>query len=240
MQKDRFAYGLIVKPSFNQVVDDAKKPLRIPIPDRAAKTEAQSVYRAHLEELSQMQTAAQMQVHDYHMGSDALPVAAMRIGPSEAGAAPAFQRMNDHAHAAYENAHAEAARHQYEADATQRLEGQRTGALHDIYAQGGVNPVISGEHGSAALQSFRIDSDDDGASSGNESPRDMRRPGVRHGVATRMPQAAGRPAAPQFRTFREQNYGDRAPSSAAASVQPGQDESYDTLRRINARYLGGR
>ena len=230
-----------MKPSFDQVVDAAKNPLRIPIPDRAAKADAQSVYPAHLEELSQMQTAAQMQVHDYHMGSDALPVAAMRIGPSEAGAAPAFQRMNDHAHAADENAHTEAARHQYEADATQRLEGQRTGALHDIYAQGGGNTVIRGEHGSAALQSFRIDSDD-GASSGNESPRDMRRPGVRHGVATRMPQAAGRPAAPQFRTFREQNYGDRAPSSAAASAQPGQDESHETMRlnSVNARYLGRR
>ncbi len=239
MQKDRFAYGLIVKPSFDEAVDDAMKPLRIPIPDRAAKAMAQSVYRAHLMEISQMQTAAQMQVHDYHMGSDTLPVAAMRLGPSDAGAAPAFQRMNDHAHAAYENAHASAVRHQYEADATQRLEGQRTGALHDIYAQGGVNPVIRGEHGSAALQSFRIDSDDDGESSGHESPRDTGRAGVRHGVAIRMPQAAGRPAAPQFRTFRELNHGDRAPSSAAASVQPGQDESYDTLRRINARYLGG-
>ena len=149
--------------------------------------------------------------------------------------------MNDHGHAAFQNAQAEAAQHQYQAHATQRMEGQRTGDLHDIYAQGGVNPVIRGEHGSAALQSFRIDSDD-GASSGNESPRDMRRPGVRHGVATRMPQAAGRPAAPQFRTFREQNYGDRAPSSAAASVQPGQDESYETMRlnSVNARYLGGR
>ncbi len=135
MQQDRFAYGLIVKPSFDQVVDDAKKPLRIPIPDRAAKAEAQGVLRAHLEELSQMQIAAQMQVHDYQMGSDTLPVAAMRLGPSEAGAAPAFQRMNDHAHAAHENAQAEAAQHQYEAHATQRLEGQRTGALHDIYAQ---------------------------------------------------------------------------------------------------------
>ncbi len=218
MQKDRFAYGLIVKPSFDQVVDDARKPLRIPIPDRAAKAEAQSVLRAHLMELSQMQTAAQMQVHDYQMGSDTLPVAAMRIGPSEAGAAPAFQRMNDHAHTHAEATQTEAVQHQYEADATQRLEGQRIGALHDTYAQGGGNPVIQGEHGSAAVQNFRIDSDDDGGSSGHESPRDTGRAWVRHGVAIRWPQVAGRPAAPQFRTYRELNHGDRTPSSAAASV----------------------
>ena len=90
MQKDRLAYGLIVKPSFEEALDDARKPLRIPIPDRAAKAEAQSVYRAHLMALSQMQTAAQMQFHDYQMGSDTLPVAAVRIGPSEAAAAPVF------------------------------------------------------------------------------------------------------------------------------------------------------
>ena len=101
--------------------------------------------------------------------------------------------------------------------------------------------MIQGEHGSAAVQNFRIDSDD-GESSGHESPRDTARAGVMHGVAVRLPQATGRPAAPQFRTFREQNYGDRAPSSAAASVQPGQDESYETMRlnSVNARYLGGR
>ena len=89
MEKDTHGYyGLVVKPSFAQAVDAAKKPLRIPIPDRAAKAEAQGVYRAHLMELSQMHTAAQMQVHDSQMGDDTLPVAAIRVAPSEAGAAP--------------------------------------------------------------------------------------------------------------------------------------------------------
>ncbi len=102
--------------------------------------------------------------------------------------------------------------------------------------------MIQGEHGSAAVENFRIYSDDVRASSGHESPRDTGRAGVRHGVAIRLPQAAGRPAAPQFKTFRELNHGDRAPSSAAAAVQPGQDESYETMRlqSVNARYLGGR
>ena len=240
MQKDSFGYyGLIVKPSFDQAVDDAKKPLRIPIPDRAAKREDQSVYRAHLMEMSQKQTAAQMMVHDYQMQDDTLPVAALLAGPSDAGGDPVFQRMAEQAQGAAENAHAQVLQHQYEADATERLEGQRAGALHDTYAQGGGHPVIQGEHGSAALESFRIDSDNDEApSSGHASPRDVRHP-VRHGVALRAPIAAGRPAPPQFRTFREQNYGDRAPTSAAAAVQPGEDESYETMRlnSVVSRYL---
>ena len=240
MQKDSFGYyGLVVKPSFDQAVDAAMKPLRIPIPDRAAKREAQGVYRAHLLEESQMQTAAQMQVHDYQMGDDGLPVASIRTGPSESGDAPAFQRMSDHTQTASENAQAALLRRQYEADATERMEGQRTGALRDISKhEGGYNTVIQGE--GVAAESYRIDSDDD--LSPDNAPRDTHPMGVRHGVAPRMPVAAGRVPNPQFPTFREQNYGDRAPSSAAAAaVQPGQDESYEAmrLRNVTSRYLRG-
>jgi len=154
MQKDAFGYyGLVVKPSFDQAVDDAKKPLRIPIPDRAAKREDQSVFRAHLMEMSQTQTAAQMLVHDYQMGSDTLPVASMLAGQSSAGADPAFERMDERMQGANENARAEMLRHQYQADAMERLEGQRTEALHDTYAQGGGHPVIQSEPASAALES---------------------------------------------------------------------------------------
>ena len=200
MQKDSFGYyGLIVKPSFAQAVDAAKKPLRVPIPD--PKRDAQSVYRAHLLEVSQMQTAAQMQVHDYQMGDDVLPVASIRTGPSDSGEAPAFQRMSDHAQAAHENVHAALLQRQYEVDATARLEGQRTGALHDIHTQGGGNTVLQGD--GVAAENYSIASDDD--LSPSNSPRDKGPMGVRHGVAPRMSVAAGRVANPQFSTFREQN-----------------------------------
>ena len=47
MRKDVIGYyGLVVKPSFDQVLDDTKKPLRIPIPDRKAKREALNFYQA--------------------------------------------------------------------------------------------------------------------------------------------------------------------------------------------------
>ena len=88
------AYGLVVKPIFSDAWDDAHKPLRIPIPTRAAKTEAQSVYRAHMLEVAQMGMAAQMRVLGYQMGDDTLPVSALELGPSLAGGDPMFDRMN--------------------------------------------------------------------------------------------------------------------------------------------------
>ena len=240
MQKDRFGYyNLLVKPSFNEALDAAEKPLRIPIPDRAAKRESQSLLRAHLMELSQLWAAEQIRTHDYQMSDDTMPTSALRIGPSDAGADPVFENMQNHAQQAQENAHAEMLRHQYEIDASARLQGERRGALRDIYAQGGEHPVIQNET-SATVQSFRMDSDDDGQSSGHASPRDTQRP-VRHGVALQQSIAAGRPPPPQFRPFRELNYGERAPTAAAAAVQPGEDESYETMRRnsVVRRYLSG-
>ena len=46
MERDKFGYyGLIVKPTFEEVLDSSKKPLRIPIPDRKAKREALNFYQ---------------------------------------------------------------------------------------------------------------------------------------------------------------------------------------------------
>jgi hypothetical protein len=38
-------YGLRVEPTFDEVLDAVKKPNRIPIPDRAAKRKAFSLFR---------------------------------------------------------------------------------------------------------------------------------------------------------------------------------------------------
>ena len=48
MLKDEIAYGWIVKPSFDALVDAAKKPLNIPLPSRRAKAAAFSLYRANI------------------------------------------------------------------------------------------------------------------------------------------------------------------------------------------------
>jgi hypothetical protein len=228
MRTTRHAYGLVVEPTFDEAWKDINKPLRIPLPSRSATVEAMSIHRAHLVEASQMATAAQMQVHDYQMGSDTLPVsAALRTNPSDAGGDPAFEHMQAQAQQQSESAHGALVQQQYVAEASARMQGQRVGDLARIHAQGQGNTVIQGERGSAALERFRIDSDAE--ASGNESPK-PRSTGVHHGVAVRLPATGGRVPQPQLRSFRELNHGQQAPTAGSASVREGEDESYETMR----------
>ena len=129
-------------------------------------------------------------------------------------------------------------RRHYEADATARMEGQRVGDLSDIYAQGLGHSIIEAERGSAALERYRIDSDEETQSEGTPAPQ-PRITGVHHGVATHLPLTSGRVPQPQLRSFREINYGQRAPTSAAATVREGEDESYESMRlhRVTNQYL---
>jgi hypothetical protein len=43
--KTKFAYGWQIKPTFEEALDAVEKPLRIPLPNRRAKTMANSLYR---------------------------------------------------------------------------------------------------------------------------------------------------------------------------------------------------
>ena len=232
------AYGLVAKPTFSDAWGTARKPLRIPIPPRTATTEAQSVYRAHMLEVARLGTAAQMRVLGYQMEDDTLPVSASELGPSPAATDPMFDRMNTQAQQHHESTQDAMLRRHYEADATARMEGQRVGDLSAIYAQGLGHSIIESERGSAALEQYRIDSDEETPSESTSAPQ-PRITGVRHGVATHLPLTSGRVPQPELRSFREINYGQRAPSSAAAMVREGEDESYESMRlhRVTNAYL---
>ena len=232
------AYGLVAKPTFGDAWGTARKPLRIPIPPRTATTEAQSVYRAHMLEVARLGTSAQMRVLGYQMGDDTLPVSASELGPSPAATDPMFDRMNTQAQQHHEATQDAMLRRHYEADATARMEGQRVGDLSSIYAQGLFHSIIESERGSAALERYRMDSDEEAPSESSTSTQ-SRITGVQHGVATHQPLTSGRVPPPQLRSFREINYGQQAPSSAAAMVREGEDESYENmrLRRVTSAYL---
>ncbi len=161
MKEAERAYGLVAKSTFSDAWDDARKPLRIPLPSRTATTEAQSVYRAHMLEMARLGTAAQMRVLGYQMGDDTLPVSALDLGPSPAATDPMFDRMNTQAQQHHESTQDAMLRRHYEADATARMESQRVGDLSSIYSQGLFHSVIEGERGSAALEQYRIDSDEE-------------------------------------------------------------------------------
>ncbi len=93
MRTARFAHGLVVEPKFDEVCDDAHKP-----------------------------PAAHMQVLDYNMKDDALPVgAALRTDPSTAGGDPVFECIHTQARQLYESTAGTLVRRQYEAYASARM-----------------------------------------------------------------------------------------------------------------------
>ena len=76
MQKDRKGYyGLVVKPNFDEVLVETKKPLRIPIPDRKAKREALNFYQAKLLELQQLAIGHQAYEMEHILSDATVPTA---------------------------------------------------------------------------------------------------------------------------------------------------------------------
>ena len=84
-------------PTLDQVIGTSKKPLRIPLPDRAAKWYALSAYRAAILEASGAANAYDGLLLDYQNAGAQLPAAAARVGPSESGRDAAWDFYRKHA-----------------------------------------------------------------------------------------------------------------------------------------------
>ena len=85
MRTDRLGYyGLIVKPSFEEVLDQTKKPLRIPLPDRKAKREALGFYRAKLLQQQQLATGYEVFLLEHALSDETVPGNVIQVAPSKA------------------------------------------------------------------------------------------------------------------------------------------------------------
>ena len=71
-------YGLMVEPTYEQMLRSLKKPIRIPQPDRSAKWYATGIYRAFLLEQAKRYNDAQMKDLEYDQSGAHLPAAAER------------------------------------------------------------------------------------------------------------------------------------------------------------------
>ena len=71
-------YGLMVEPTYEQMLRSLKKPIRIPQPDRSAKWYATGIYRAFLLEQAKRYNDAQMKDLEYEQSGSHLPAAAER------------------------------------------------------------------------------------------------------------------------------------------------------------------
>jgi hypothetical protein len=213
-------YNLRVNPTLEQVVGTVRNPLRVPLPDRAAKWFALGPYRSLL--LDQQELAAGYDRHsiEYQLSQGKLPeYAAHGQRPSEAGNDPIWDRY-DHEHEARQ--HREACDHAADmerADREQHAAHMRRQMLYHGYGVNRMNPTVEAHHD------------------------ELYEAGVRHNMpATRvvvprqgMPApprqfaAYGQPEAREFSDFHVLNMGDPA-SVRAATLTPEQNMTYERAR----------
>lgn len=82
---DRFHWGLRVDPSYDELLQSVKKPLRIPVPDRYAKWYGLSNYRSFILDAARKFSDYEHMKIDYDQSGAELPLTAATIRPSESG-----------------------------------------------------------------------------------------------------------------------------------------------------------
>ena len=87
-------YGLRVNPTLEQVIGSVRKPIRIPVPDRAAKWYATSIYRAHILDAAEKGNAHEQATLDYRASGAELPQAAAQVQASAAGDDETFREVH--------------------------------------------------------------------------------------------------------------------------------------------------
>ena len=253
--KDRFGYyGLRVEPTFDEALDAVKKPIRSPIPDRAAKRKAFSLFRnavldneraargydpaapgddgggqTHEERMDEIQRLASE--HDirgleHALGGDTIPASVLQVAPSPSADDAVWAEMEEHAKLHQESRQQAAVRHRVDQEAQRMLRGVRSTALLDIHSQGRGHPVLQGEV-SLDIQ-LKTEIEETPGVAGHERRIAVPRP-ARH----QLPRAPGYPATREFATFRELNMGQvRLTGKRTGHIDfSEQGESYDTSRR---------
>jgi hypothetical protein len=218
-----------VKPNFEELVDAAKKPLRIPIPDRKAKREALNFYQAKLLDLQQKAMGYDLSGMQHAVDGQTVPESVYQIeqiGPSKSADDAIWQNMEQHAQRHFETLQEQAIRHRVEAEAVNQMGNERRSQLSDAYFQGKGNAILQGE---VPLEDHSKTVLEEGPAAGYEHPRVIPIAAPRN-----LPQAAGYPAQPEFPTFRELNMGQVRPKGVASNktlLKTG--DSYETVRRVS-------
>jgi len=230
MERDTFGYyGLIVKPSFEEALDAAKKPLRIPVPSRKAKREALGFYHAKLLEIQQRAMGYDLSGMEHAVEGQTIPLMLYQIeqiGPSKSADDAVFGNMAKHAQSHFETRKQQALRHRVDEEARDRMEGERRSQLSDAYFQGKGNAILEGE---VPLDTHLTTVTEAGPAQGYQIARVIPAAAPRN-----LPEAAGYPAQPEFPTFRELNMGQVRPRGTVGGktlLKTG--DSYETIRRVS-------
>ena len=213
-------YGLQVKPTYEQVLGNARKPLRIPLPDRSAKWYALSPYRAAILDAEKAYQDYEHAALNYRATGDELPESAARVKESPAEHDATFAAQDAHAHERDLHQAARFAADNEAQDAQRQARTARRETLGAQHSHARGNPIISAESTSQAVHHV-IHSDDEQIPMPGSQPSGARAP-------LNLPRADGYGAIPEFTPFRQLNYGDR--SGLPARVSTDAAESYETMR----------
>jgi hypothetical protein len=216
---EKYAWGLRVNPSFDELQKTVKRPWRVPLPDRSAKWYANSVYRSFLLDQSLKYNDYEHLRLDYQSSGAQLPEEAARVTPSAAGEDPAFaahERFNDglHEQDAYETAF----------EAMNAEHRQQTAELRREQLSS-YGPV----RGHWAVEAHHQDLQDAGVPHRAPLPRaPMQR--MPWPAAHQQYVATGQPQAPQFRPLEELNFGQQRRHQPTAQSHTEAGQTYERLR----------
>ena len=214
-------YGLRVNPSFEQAVGTVRKPLRIPLPQRAAKWYALSPYRALILDAEQKFNDYQHASIDYRQSGAELPEAAAQVRPSGAGDDPVWERLHHHGERMDEQNAYETAFDLMNQEHQRQTETTRHEQLRLTYGSQHMHPVVQASHGEL---------EEAGVPHHMPAPRE---PPPMRGWHTPHQQfaAAGQPQAPEFPSFEVLNMA--GPTSVrAATLTPSQNMTYERAREF--------
>jgi hypothetical protein len=217
---DKFAWGLRVKPSFDDLAGTVKKPLRIPIPDRSAKWFALSNYRSFMVDQAKAYGDYEHLRIDYNQSGARLPASAAMTRPSINGDDVAWLK-----NAEFNQRVQQEEQHNL---AVAALEAQRKQMADEIRVQqlSAFAPTLSGWHIEANHEDLEAAGVDHDAPVKAPKLKPVRLPApVTH------PVAAGqigllRP----FPTFEQLNMGQKK-TYASMGALPKTDSTYDQLRK---------
>ena len=214
-------YGLMVNPTFEQLVGTVRKPLGIPLPDRMAKWYANSPYRALIDDAGRKFEEAEGAAHMFRESGADVPETATRVRRSPAGDDEAYDRIHDHMRRMEENDAMETAHELMQLEESRKTAAVRREILSKSYGPNKMHPTIENEH-----EELR----DSGVPHYMPKPRTL----PPKAFFTRpLPQmmAAGQPQAPEFPTFERLNMG-HPESIRAATLSRSQNMTYERMRDL--------
>ena len=248
-------YGLQVKPTFDEVLDAVNKPLRIPLPDRAAKRKAYSLFRNkvldnerlamgydpagpgqgetdgqnhddRMGEIQRLAAAHDIQGLEHALSGDTIPASVLQVAPSSAADDAVWTEMLEHSKQHFEDKQQAAIRHRVDEESMEIMRGERYCALHDAHSQGRSHHMLQGE---VAIDLHMKTEAQEAPGVAGRTQRIL----VPRAAPHQMPRATGFPAVREFATFRELNMGQvRETGKRTGHVDfTKQGDSYETFRR---------